>query len=104
METYLNKNNICYKIIPVTNTCKFKINNVQFHYSCGGIKNYHCLVVYVPITVFELMFTLLQNKIKLVGVIDSMNIYKYELNTRNIEDVLNVVHMFRNKKLNHVMT
>jgi hypothetical protein len=95
MNSYLQEHNIGYKIVGINHTYKFEFSNVNFYYNVGGVKNYHHLIMYVGKEKFQILFDLLKNKIKLSGVIETMDIYKYEDYYNNINDIINIFNIIK---------
>ena len=94
MDLFLQENDIGYKIIGINNTYKFELPGAVFYYKISGVKNYHHLIMYVSTETFEKKYSLLENKIKLLGVIDTMNTYKYEEYYKNLDSVINIIKYF----------
>ena len=76
MNKFLQENNIEYKITGIYNdTYKFELNNINFHCKISGIKKtYYTMIVYVSQEIYEIKYNLLKNKIKLLGIIEHINI------------------------------
>lgn len=100
MNKFLEKNNIEYKISGIYNDIyKFELNNVTFHCKISGIKQtYYTMIVYVSQEIYEIKYNLLQsmkkNKIKLLGIVEHMNIYKFEGVYDNINEAINIIQLF----------
>lgn len=104
MNEFLQENNIEYKIVGIYNNIyKFEINEVSIHCTIYENKKkyeqkYYTIIIYVPQKIYEIKYNLLQhmekNKIKLLGIIEHMNIYKYCGKCENINEALNIFQLF----------
>lgn len=96
MNKFLDQNNIEYKISGIYNdTYKFELNNVTFHCKISGIKQtYYTMIVYVSQEIYEIKYNLLKNKIKLLGIVEHMNIYKFEGEYNDINKAINIIQLF----------
>lgn len=96
MNKFLQENNIEYKITGIYNdTYKFELNNINFHCKISGIKKtYYTMIVYVSQEIYEIKYNLLKNKIKLLGIIEHMNIYKYCGEYDDVNKAINVIQLF----------
>lgn len=101
MNSFLQENNIEYKIVKIYNNIyKFELNDVSIHCTTyenkkNYNKNYYTIIIYVPQEIYEIKYNLLQkNKIKLLGIIEHMNIYKYYVNCENIDEATNIIRLF----------
>ena len=104
MNTFLQENNVEYKITGIYNNIyKFEINNVSIHCTIYENKknyneNYYEIIIYVPQEIYEIKYELLQsikkNKIKLLGIIEHMNIYKYRSEYDNVNKVIDIIQLF----------
>lgn len=96
MNKFLQENNIEYKITGIYNdTYKFELNNINFHCKISGIKKtYYTMIVYVSQEIYEIKYNLLKNKIKLLGIIEHMNIYKYCGEYDDVNKAVNVIQLF----------
>ena len=88
MEEYLITHNLPYKIIGIKNSYKFELNNIIFVYDMNTI--YHHLIIYVPSSIIEKVFKKLEGIIPLIGIIESMNIYKYVGYYESFNEILNI--------------
>jgi hypothetical protein len=104
MNTFLQENNVEYKITGIYNNIyKFEINNVSIHCTIYENKknyneNYYEIIIYVPQEIYEIKYELLQsmkkNKIKLLGIIEHMNIYKYRSEYDDVNKVIDIIQLF----------
>lgn len=101
MNSFLQENNIEYKIVKIYNNIyKFELNDVSIHCTTyenkkNYNKNYYTIIIYVPQEIYEIKYNLLQkNKIKLLGIIEHMNIYKYYVKCENINEATNIIQLF----------
>jgi len=104
MNTFLQENNVEYKITGIYNNIyKFEINNVSIHCTIyenkkNYNKNYYTIIIYVPQEIYEIKYELLQsmkkNKIKLLGIIEHMNIYKYCSEYDDVNKVIDIIQLF----------
>lgn len=96
MNKFLEENCIEYKITGINrHTYKFELNDVTIHCNIGGIKKtYYTMIVYVPQEIYEMKYNLLKNKIKLLGIIDCMNIYKFQSEYENINEAKEIIKLF----------
>lgn len=101
MNTFLQENNIEYKFVGIySDIYKFELNDVSIH--CTAYENkkkyyssYYKIIIYVPQEIYEIKYNLLQkNKIKLLGIIEHMNIYKYYVECENIDEATNIIRLF----------
>jgi hypothetical protein len=95
MQNYLTKNNIKYNIVGINNSYKFELNNITFIYEIVGCYNYHYLKIYVPSQIFEKIYEMLEEIITLIGVIENMDIYKYEGVYKNFDEIINVLGIIK---------
>ena len=94
MESYLNDNNIPF-IVSELYKIKFEIFDVTYHYSCSSIKNYHHMIIYMPEHLFETNYHKQKKySLKLLGVIDSMNMYKFEIYCSDLNKIIDIVENF----------
>jgi hypothetical protein len=91
MEKYLTDCNIKYKIIGINNSYKFELNDITFIYCVGGCKDYHHLTMYVSSPIFEKIMGILEGIIPLIGVIENINIYKYEGYYKTFNEIVNIL-------------
>lgn len=97
MDDFLQKNYIEYKIIGIDNNIyKIELNDVSIYCTIyqnkkNYRKKYYNLIVYVPQEIHENKYILLTNKIKLIGIIEGMNIYKYYNEYDDVNDVINII-------------
>lgn len=100
MNKFLEENNIEYKITGIyADTYKFELNNTTFYCKISGIKKtYYTMIVYVSQEIYEIKYNLLQsmkkNKIKLLGIVEHMNIYKFEGEYDDVNKAINVIQLF----------
>jgi hypothetical protein len=96
MDVYLDKHNIPYKIVNINNTYRFEIDHTTFHYikNCG-VKQHHYIIIYITPNKFEEKYTLLKNKINLLGFIEETDLYKCEKLCDNFNKIIEILDYFK---------